>query len=519
MNSAIHTVGDLIAARAAEVGARHAVEHGERLITYADFCRESRARAATLADHGIRRGDRVVLSMQRGIEHLLWLFAVLELGAVAVPAHDSLKALQVGHIVRHSGARLAVVSPRLRPLFADCGPGLTLLDGHEPVRPMTQLASARRELRPTSRDLAMLIYTSGSTGLPKGVMVTHANLLAGGRIVAEYLGLHAEDRTLSVLPWSFDAGLNQLFNTFWAGGTLVVAGSTFAPEVCRALERARITGLAGVPPLWEQLTRSPSPFLALDLPDLRYITNTGGALRRETVERIREAHPQLKVYLMYGLTEAFRSTYLPPEQIDKRPGSIGRAIPDTEILILDEEGRLCPPGVAGELVHRGPTVATGYWADPEATAKVFRPWGFGPPGAVAEYVVHSGDFVHADEDGYLYYLGRRDEQFKSRGFRVNPSEIEAGLTACGLVAEAVVYCQPGANGENEIVAAVVWDEAAQAPTEDALAEYCRTTLPPHQQPARFQVFHTFPRTASGKLDRIAIKRRPEVSATDGLQRV
>ena len=518
MRSAIHTIGDLMAARAAEMGTRNAVEHGERIITYADFCQESRARATTLADHGIRRGDRVVLSMRRGIEHLLWLFAVLDLGAVAVPVNDSLKAPQVGHIVRHSGAGLAVVSARLRPLFADCGPDLTLVDGNEPVRPVTTLVPASGDMPPTSADLAMLIYTSGSTGLPKGVMVTHENLLAGGRIVAEYLGLNAEDRTLSVLPWSFDAGLNQLFNTFWAGGTLVVAGSTFAPEVCRALERARITGLAGVPPLWEQLTRSPSVFLSLDLPDLRYITNTGGALRRETVERIRRSHPQLQVYLMYGLTEAFRSTYLPPEQIDKRPGSIGKAIPDTEIVILDGEGRPCPPGVAGELVHRGPTVATGYWADPEATAKVFRPWGFGPPGAVAEYVVHSGDFVRADADGYLYYLGRRDEQFKSRGFRVNPSEIEISLTACGLVAEAVVYCEAGADGENEIVAAVVWDETAQAPTEGILAEYCRTTLPPHQQPARFQVFRTFPRTASGKLDRIAIKHLPETSAADNLQR-
>jgi acyl-CoA synthetase (AMP-forming)/AMP-acid ligase II len=353
----------------------------------------------------------------------------------------------------------------------------------------------------------MIIYTSGSTGPAKGVMVTHRNLLAGGQIVAEYLGLSTEDRTLSVLPWSFDAGLNQVFNTFWAGGTLVIAGSTFAPEVCRILGHAQITGLAGVPPLWEQLTRSPSPFLSLDLPALRYITCTGGALRRETVKRIRKAHPGLEVYLMYGLTEAFRSTYLPPEQIDERLGSIGRAIPDTEILVLDDEGRLCPPGVTGELVHRGPTVAAGYWADLEATAKVFRPYGFGPPGAATEYVVHSGDFVRADEDGYLYYVGRRDEQFKSRGFRVNPGEIEASLTACGLVAEAVVYSQPNEQGESDIIAAVVWDEAAQAPAEEDLAEYCLTALPPYQQPTGFRVFRAFPRTASGKLDRVAIKAR------------
>ena len=335
-------------------------------------------------------------------------------------------------------------------------------------------------------------------------MVTHANLLAGARIVAGYLGLGPADRTLSALAWSFDAGLNQVLATMWAGGTLVITESTYPPDICHALSADGITGLAGVPPLWEMLVSRPSAFLHTNLPRLRYITNTGGGIRPATLGRIRRSHPRTAIYLMYGLTEAFRSTYLPPELVDTRPDSIGLAIPDTEILVLNKAGLITDPDEAGELVHRGPTVAAGYWRDPGATAKVFRPSPFAPPGAVPEYVVYSGDYVRRDEAGYLYYVGRRDEQFKSRGYRVNPTEIELGLGGSGLLREVIVFAEPGRGGDNTIVAAVLPAEPASFET-GLLEAYCRRVLPSHQWPGRYHVLSELPRTSSGKVDRAAIR--------------
>ncbi|XTZ13736.1 AMP-binding protein [Micromonospora echinospora] len=497
----IFTLVDLLEQRATDSGTEIAISSPGETLTYRDVAALAAGRAAVLHDLGVRRGDRVALLLPNCADAVSWFFGALGLGAVAVFVNDSLRQRQVSHIVRHSGATVAVTNRRLRPLLD----GSDLDDRH--IVDVT-VAAAGRSVPPApvvSRDLAALIYTSGSTGQPKGVMVTHGNLVAGARIVAAYLGLTAADRTLSVLPWSFDAGLNQVLATFWAGGRLVIAGSTYPPDVCRTLAAAGATGMAGVPPLWELLVNGrPGGLLRATLPELRYITNTGGPLRRETLGRIRQAHPHLDVYLMYGLTEAFRSTYLPPELVDDRAGSIGRAIPDTEILVVSPSGQPVPPGETGELVHRGPTVAAGYWRDPEATARVFRAHPHAPPGAVTEYVVYSGDYVRQDPEGFLYHVGRRDEQFKCRGFRVNPGEIEAALLDSGLVAEVVVYPTPGANGDAEIVAAVVTDHDARRQLS-RLQQYCRDALPAHQQPHRFAPLPAFPRTSSGKIDRRSVQ--------------
>ncbi|GAA2835512.1 AMP-binding protein [Kitasatospora sp. CM 4170] len=506
----IFTLADLLAVRAVTHGASPAVRHRGEALDYRGLSVLAEGAAAALAERGVEPGDRVAILLPNSLACLAWFFGAQRLGAVAVVVNDSLKAQQIEHIVRHSGAKAVVTGGRLRGLLGALAGEVPVLDAAVPDAPAGAIGRDRDGLLvpgnggPTGRDLAALIYTSGSTGRPKGVMVTQANLVAGARIVADYLRLTPADRTLSLLPWSFDAGLNQVLATFWAGGTVVIGDAVFAPRICRELATERITGLAGVPPLWELLVNRPSPFLGLDLPDLRYVTNTGGALRTGTLARIRAAHPGTDVYLMYGLTEAFRSTYLPPELVDTHPDSIGRAVPDTEILVLDEHGRRCGPGETGELVHRGPTVAAGYWRDPEATARVFRPYPFTPEGAVTEYVVHSGDYVRRDEQGFLSYLGRRDEQFKSRGFRVNPTEIEAGLLASGLLSAAVVFADASGEPDPGIVAAVVpVDPAAFRP--DDLAAHVRAHLPGYQQPDRFHVLETLPRTGSGKADRALIK--------------
>ncbi|MFE7268074.1 AMP-binding protein [Streptomyces sp. NPDC057592] len=497
----LYTLTDLLDERATTRAFAPAVERAGEAVTYSELRDLAHGSAAALAAQGVGKGDRVALLLPRSHEALGWVFGISHLGAVAVIVHESLKRQQVDHIVRHSGTRLVVAHQRARKL----------LTGSEvPILPSEADGRAGGGPPPSppviGQDLAALIYTSGSTGLPKGVMVTHANLLAGARIVADYLGLTADDRTLSLLPWSFDAGLNQVLATFWAGGTLVIGSSAYAPEICRTLVTARITGLGGVPPLWEALVRSPSPFFDVALPHLRYVTNTGGALRAGTVDSIRRAHPRTQIYLMYGLTEAFRSTYLPPELIDRYPGSLGQAIPDTEIMVLNESSAPCRPGEVGELVHRGPTVAAGYWRDLQATTKVFRPHPSPVSGSTPEYVVYSGDCVRADSDGFLYYVGRMDEQFKSRGIRVNPFEIESALLHSGLISESVVFTEVDENGENEIVAAVV-PKATDSFDVEQLIAYTHASLPTHQQPARFHVDTEFPRTSSGKTDRVTVKRR------------
>lgn len=497
----MYSIVDLLKKQAELRSGDVAVEDGALCVTYAELRERSATQAAALERAGVSRGDRVAILLPRGVDALAAFFGAQMVGAVTVMVSDLLKQSQVAHIVAHSGARVAVTDGRMRGLFADAPLA------EDRILDAGQAGAATRPdgLAPSiGRDLATLMYTSGSTGMPKGVMFTHDNLLSGAAIVADYLRLDQTDRVLSVLPWGFDYGFNQVLSTMWAGGTVVVAPSPYAPDLCRLLVERGITGLAGVPPLWELLVGRRSPFLRLSLPHLRYVTNSGGVLRPGALADIRRAHPQTEVFLMYGLTEAFRSTFLPPELVDEHPTSMGRAIPGTEILVLDRHGRPCPAGTVGELVHRGPTVAAGYWDDPDATARVFRPYPGAPSGAAGELVVHSGDYVRREADGLLYYVGRRDELVKRRGMRVNPTEVESFLLGTGLLAHAVVFGVAIPDADPDLVAVVVpADPAAFDPA--ALARACRIDLPSYQRPTRIVAQADLPRTASGKIDRPAVK--------------
>jgi acyl-CoA synthetase (AMP-forming)/AMP-acid ligase II len=261
--------------------------------------------------------------------------------------------------------------------------------------------------------------------------------------------------------------------------------------------------MAGVPPLWCQLMHGLSPFPTMQFPGLRYITNSGGVLPKETLSRYRRMLPETKVFLMYGLTEAFRSTYLPPDEIDRRPDSIGKAIPETDLYVVDEQDRECEPGQVGELVHRGPTVTLGYWQDPEATAAVFRPHPFGGQ-TTGERVVYSGDLVKKDEEGYLYFVGRRDYMIKSQGFRTNPEEVEEIILSSRLVREVAVSWQSNDGSGALIVAHVVPLDQATCTTE-ALLSYCRRVMPRYMVPSSIRFHNSLPRTSSGKLDRKSFK--------------
>jgi acyl-CoA synthetase (AMP-forming)/AMP-acid ligase II len=312
---------------------------------------------------------------------------------------------------------------------------------------------------------------------------------------------------LAVLPFSFDAGMNQLMTAFQQGATLVLINFIFAKDIVTALAKEQITGLAGVPTVWSLLAQSHSSLEKTPLPHLRYITNTGGAMPQNVLAILRRMLPTTKIFLMYGLTEAFRSTYLPPEELDRRPTSMGKAIPDTEILVLNEKNQPCAPGEIGELVHRGPTVSMGYWGQTETTNRVLRPNPLLPPElGDCERVCYSGDLVKMDEDGFLYYVGRRDTMIKSSGYRISPTEVEEALFQSGQIRHAAVIGLPDEVLGQTIKAFVVPLNGEPVDTEK-LVTFCSSKIPRYMIPKAVEVLPELPKTSSGKVDYPALRRR------------
>jgi len=476
-----------------------------------------------LRQAGLQRGDRIGIYLDASVPQVISIFGVSEAGGVFVPINGTLFPEQVLHVARDCGMKGLITSRKKYESLAEVLPQIPSLEflvlTDEGDAPQPQVRTYRFEefygLQPLpqsreesiGKDLAAILYTSGSTGKPKGVMLTHANVVAGSSIVSTYLGITENERILAVLPFSFDAGMNQLMTAFHQGATCVLINFVFAREVVLALIKERITGLAGVPTLWSLLTQPNSGLEKQQLPNLRYITNTGGAMPQAVLASLRRTLTTTKIFLMYGLTEAFRSTYLPPEELDRRPGSMGRAIPDTEILVLNENGQRCKPGEIGELVHRGPTVSLGYWGRPEDTARVLRPNPLLPPElGDCEKVCYSGDLVKMDEDGFLYFVGRRDTMIKSSGFRISPSEVEEALFSSKKLRGAAVIGIPDEVLGQTIKAFVVARDGEPLNT-DALLAHCGEKLPRYMIPKTIEVLEELPKTSSGKVDYPALRRR------------
>ena len=479
--------------------------------------------ARGLRDAGLQRGDRIGIYLDASVPQTLSIFGVSRAGGVYVPINGLLFPDQVGHIARDCQMKgLITTREKLETLAQTIKdtPSLDFLvlvgEGGPVDVPLSTYAfedlcaldrPAGWRDHGIEKDLAAILYTSGSTGKPKGVMLSHAQVMAGSSIVSTYLEITESDRILAVLPFSFDAGMNQLMTAWQQGATLILINFVFAREVVKTLIAERVTGLAGVPTFWSLLSQPSSGLHKQPLPHLRYITNTGGAMPQPVLAKLRELLPPTRVYLMYGLTEAFRSTYLPPEELDRRPTSMGKAIPDTEILVINEEGKPCKPGEVGELVHRGPTVSMGYWGQPELTAKVLRPHPFLPPelGDV-ERVCYSGDYVKMDEDGFLYFIGRRDTMIKSSGFRISPTEVEEVLFKSGLLKIAAVIGIPDPVLGQTVKAFVVAREDVDLKAE-GLREFCAANMPRHMVPKAIEVLDQMPRTTSGKVDYPTLRRR------------
>jgi acyl-CoA ligase (AMP-forming) (exosortase A-associated) len=466
-------------------------------LDYAGLEAQVGALAAGLKARGLPQGARVASWLPKTRMTSLLPLACARAGLVHVPANPLLKRAQVAHILADSGASLLVSgSARLATLAAGelCCPSVAEEEG------AAMLAGGDR-LGPSEADpdsLAALLYTSGSTGRPKGVMLSHANLWLGAVAVAHYLGLLPADRILALLPLSFDYGQNQLLSA-WAAGAAAVPIEYLAPrDVIRAVEAHGITTLAGVPPLWVQLVEAAwPPRAALSL---RRLTNSGGRLPVSVVRRMRELFPAAEIHLMYGLTEAFRSTSLDPALLDEHPDSIGTAIPFAEVMASDPAGQEVAPGEEGELVHAGPLVAKGYWNDPERTAERFRP---APPSSrYGGTAIWSGDRVRRDRNGLFYFVGRDDAMIKTSGNRVSPTEVEEAAVASGAAVEAVALGYPD-DRLGEAIALVVRGRADEEP---ALRAHLKRELPNFMQPSAILWRDALPRSPNGKLDREALKR-------------
>lgn len=519
MSDLIH---DFIFRSAQRTPYAEALVYGDRRLNYADLASLVKQTANGLLADGLGRGERVAIYLEKRIENVAAMFGAASAGGVFVPVNPLLKPEQVTYILTDCNVRVLVTSAdRLRLLaatLAQCPDLRTVIVtgsteelptfDHVKLIPWEKAVDADIPVVAVHRnidfDMAAILYTSGSTGKPKGVVLSHRNMVAGANSVASYLENTSADRILSVLPLSFDYGLSQLTTAFSVGATAVLINHLLPRDILKAVEAEKITGLAAVPPLWIQIA---------DLnwsPDcsLRYLTNSGGAMQRATLDALRKALPKARPFLMYGLTEAFRSTFLPPEQLERRPDSMGKAIPNAEVMVLRPDGTECAPGEPGELVHRGALVSLGYWNDPAKTAERFKPVVSVHKGLIlTEMAVWSGDTVRKDEEGFLYFISRNDEMIKTSGYRVSPTEVEEIVYACNGVAEAAaIGVSHPTLGQAIVVIALARDGMDAA----ALLSACKPHLPAYMLPAKIIMSETpLPRNPNGKIDRKLLSQQLE----------
>lgn len=502
---------------------KEALVYKKQRLTYGEVAQKTASLALGLRNCGLQKSDRLGIYLDASVAQVLSIFATSQAGGVFVPINTLLFPQQVVHIANDcqmkglitTASKLVALSSVIKDMtaleFVVVVPDKEVPKISLPTYDFEQLCQLDTPSEwvdwGIEKDLAALIYTSGSTGKPKGVMLNHAQIMAGSSIVSEYLKIKQSDRILAVLPFSFDAGLNQLTTAFQQGSTLVLISFTFAREIVQTLIKEKITALAGVPTLWGLLIQPRSSMAKHQFPHLRYITNTGGKMPQTVLTALREYLPDTEIFLMYGLTEAFRSTYLPPEQLDLRPTSIGKAIPNTEILVVNDDGQPCKPGEVGELVHRGPTVSLGYWGQPELTAHRLRKHPF----HTAEFgdlekVCYSGDLVTIDEEGFLYFVSRRDTMIKSSGFRISPTEVEEVLMASNKLQAAAVIGIPDDLLGQAVKAFVVKSEVAELNIESLLG-FCAEKLPRYAIPKQVEVLERLPQTTSGKVNYSALRTR------------
>jgi long-chain acyl-CoA synthetase len=475
-----------------------AVVFGGARISYGQLAADAARLANVLRRRGVCRGERVVIFLDNSPETIVALFAALEAGAVFSLVNPGTKADKLAYILNNCRARAVITEKRLLAVASQAierapSVAVTLL------APYDEIIEAGADLPPPNPgidlDLAMIVYTSGSTGFPKGVMMTHRNVITAATSITTYLESGPQDIVLNVLPLAFDYGLYQALMCAKVGATLVLEKSFAYPAVVlERLRGERVTGFPIVPTMAALLLQlkdlAPGMF-----PDLRYMTNTAAALPPAHIARLQELFPTTRIFSMYGLTECKRCTYLPPEQLSIRPGSVGIAIPGTEVYVVDEQGERVAPGVVGELVVRGGHVMQGYWGDTETTDRRLKrgpyPW---------EKVLYTGDLFKTDDAGYLYFVARKDDIIKTRGEKVSPKEVENVLYELAGVREAAVVGMPDAVLGAAIKAIVVVEPGA-ALTEREVIRHCAKHLEEFMVPKLVEFRSELPKTDTGKISR------------------
>ena len=508
---------DLVARSAESRGDAPALTSKDETLTYAQLWQEIAVVAGGLRQLGVERSDRVAVYLDKRIETVAAIWGTSAAGGVFVPVNPLLRAKQVAYILNDCTVKVLVTTDKLLPLLREeldsckalrqivvVGEPPEANEAHYTVHGWDALTDAPAfESRGIDLDMAAILYTSGSTGSPKGVVLSHRNLVVGAESVSQYLENRPDDVIAAALPVSFDAGLSQLTTAFHVGAHVVLVNYFTPTDLINHCAKHAVTGLTCVPPLWIQLIDKAWPEEATK--HLRYFANTGGRMPKATLEKLRELFPGARPFLMYGLTEAFRSTYLDPAEVDRRPDSIGKAIPNAEILVVRPDGSPCDAGEPGELVHRGALVAMGYWNDPERTAERFRPAPGRDPGlCTTELAVWSGDAVMRDEEGFLYFVGRKDEMIKTSGYRVSPTEIEEVVYDTGLVRDAVVLgIDDPRLGQHILLVASPKDGAELDPA--ALLGELKKRLPLYMVPKDVVVRPEIPRSPNGKFDRSLLR--------------
>jgi len=512
--SHIRNLHDLLRSASSRAADRIALEDELRKVTYGELMQEAEQLARRFQGLKMQPHARIALLLEKSVDCVTAILACASGGWICVPINPRLKPDQVAHILDDCNAELLVTTAHRADQLLTDTPHLraqVVLLGAPPqpaalgrTRWIEELSEDARFLvaSPCDTDPAMILYTSGSSGRPKGVVVSHRNLVVGCHSVNEYLGTCENDVILALLPISFDAGLSQVTTGLLAGARVVLHTPLLPQKIPALVALHGVTSITAVPPLWSLLANV--PWRGVQAASVRLFANTGGHLPEPLLRSLRAIFHNAAPFLMYGLTEAFRSTYLDPREIKNRPSSIGKAIPNAEILVLREDGSLCGPEEPGELVHRGPLVTLGYWNNPDRTQERFRllPRDHAS-GLIPEIAVWSGDIVRMDEDGYLYYIGRRDDQIKTAGYRISPTEIESVVAEVTCVAEVVAFGIPAGDIGDAIVAVVVPSAIPRFDIEE-VHRHCVQKLPPYMVP-RIHVRESLPRSPNGKFDRVALR--------------
>jgi acyl-CoA synthetase (AMP-forming)/AMP-acid ligase II len=510
---AIMTVPALLAETLEICAEKKALFQGDQSISFEDLHFHALSTAHHLRDLGIGKGDRVGVCMGKGIDQAICILGAMYANAVFVPVLPKLKHANIEHIILDSGMKALFTDATRLEEVKDFAGRTKLLIGAGPTLEDFPCFPYLRKHFPCrdsffdciGMDNAAIIYSSGSTGRPKGIVISHRNLSDGARIVSAYTGTTRDDRIAGILSLNFDYGLNQLWQTIYKGASLYFHDLLFPKDFFEMLHGEKITSLPLMPVImtrmFDQRFYSPNP--AHGFSNLRFITSSGGNVSPRMIENLETAFPSARICLMYGLTEAFRSSFLPPEQIKVRPRSIGKAIPDVELYVLDNELNVCPPGVSGQLVHRGGCMSKGYWNQPEKSAECFREIPMFP----GEKVLFSGDTVRADEEGYIYFIARGDSMIKTHGYRVSPTEIEEEAATHEKITAAVAFGVDNVDIGQDIVLAYETADQVEL-NEKLLLNFLKQLLPSYMAPRYLLHFTQFPSTGNdGKVDRVWIQAK------------